>query len=270
MKILYHIRKLTPLLFDYYPGAAVGYSVRKLDKDYKGYCMEVRRSSDNVTKNIGFVNNALNETSLLNFVGSGNGYVRTWYDQSGNGNNAVQPSEASQPTIVVSGSILKDNNKPAVYFNGISNYMPMTTPVEADTDFSTFSVIHRDTGANYMFIFTTDIPSYVGPYSAFQFNATTYCCNTKMSSYYAENIFEQVLYSTFAVSYVNYMFKNSVSKTLLNPGGTFPNDIDVIGRRGGTYYAKGYIQEGIWYQSDQMVNREGVESNINTFFSIFT
>jgi hypothetical protein len=36
------------------------------------------------------------------------GFVETWYDQSGNGNNAVQATAASQPKIVNAGSLLAD------------------------------------------------------------------------------------------------------------------------------------------------------------------
>jgi len=50
---------------------------------------------------------------------TGDGYVTTWYDQSGNKNNAIQATTSAQPKIVdgVNG-IIKENNKPVIQFDG--------------------------------------------------------------------------------------------------------------------------------------------------------
>jgi hypothetical protein len=59
-----------------------GWSLRKLRSSYSGFCLEVRRSSDNALQNIGFDSNGLIDTaSLLSFVGAGSGFVRTLYNQ---------------------------------------------------------------------------------------------------------------------------------------------------------------------------------------------
>lgn len=107
----------TPLLLDLYSGSSVAYSLRKLSSTYSGNCIRVRRSSDNAEQNIGFVSNVLDTASLLTFVGANNGFVTTWYDQSGNNINATQTVASSQPLIVSSGVLNVVNNKPSVYFN---------------------------------------------------------------------------------------------------------------------------------------------------------
>jgi hypothetical protein len=53
-----------------------------------------------------------------------NGFVTTWYDQSGNTRNATQTTAASQPAIVRSGVIELDNGKPALYFSGSNSLVP--------------------------------------------------------------------------------------------------------------------------------------------------
>jgi hypothetical protein len=96
------------------------YSVRKLDKDYTGYCMKVRRSSDNAEQDIGFSGNDLDTSSLATFCGSGSGFVVTWYDQSGNSRNATQSTSANQPRIFNSGTLETDGDtggKASLYFN---------------------------------------------------------------------------------------------------------------------------------------------------------
>jgi hypothetical protein len=60
-------------------------------------------------------------------VGAGNGFVRTWYDQSGNGRDATQATQANQPRIVNSGSVLTQNGKPAVFFNSSPTIQKLAT-----------------------------------------------------------------------------------------------------------------------------------------------
>jgi hypothetical protein len=115
-----------PLLLDLYPNAATAYSVRKLRTAYTGDCIRVRRSSDNAEQNIGFVNNELDTTSLLSFVGANNGFVTTWYDQSGNGNDVTQTTAANQPKIVSSGVLELQNSKPTMVFDGSNDILLRT------------------------------------------------------------------------------------------------------------------------------------------------
>jgi hypothetical protein len=106
-------------LLDSYPGAAAAYSVRLLKSDYTGSAIRVRRSSDNAEQNIGFTAlGNLDTTSLTTFCSGTNGFVTTWYDQSGNGYNVTQSTAGNQPQIVSSGSILLVNGKPAIFSNG--------------------------------------------------------------------------------------------------------------------------------------------------------
>ena len=50
------------------------------------------------------------------FDNSVNGFVETWYDQSGNGNNLTQATASKQPTIVTSGAINTRNSQPIIKF----------------------------------------------------------------------------------------------------------------------------------------------------------
>ena len=97
------------------------YSLRKVNSSYTGNCVQVRRSSDNAVANIGFVSNALDTSSLLTFVGSGNdGFVSVWYDQSGFGRNVSQATAANQPGIVGNGVVVREGTSPALWFSGSS------------------------------------------------------------------------------------------------------------------------------------------------------
>lgn len=82
---------------------------RKLRRSYGGSCLRVRRSSDDAEQDIGF-NDAssyfayrLDTGAISSFCGASNGYVVTWYDQSGNGRNRTQSTQARQPLIYLGG-----------------------------------------------------------------------------------------------------------------------------------------------------------------------
>jgi hypothetical protein len=73
-------------------------------------------------------------------VGAGNnGFVVTWYDQSGNARNATQSTAANQPQIVSSGSVIKINNKPALSFDSTNDLLTVASST------ATFKFLHDGT-----------------------------------------------------------------------------------------------------------------------------
>ena len=99
------------------------YSLRRMRADYAGFCIRVRRSSDNTELNIGFVGNVINTAALLAFVGAGDGFVVTKYDQSGNAFNATQATAANQPRIVSAGVLNIVNLRSSLSFDGTNHFM---------------------------------------------------------------------------------------------------------------------------------------------------
>jgi len=104
-------------VLDLFTGAFSGFSLRRLSKNHIGAAIRVRRSSDNTERDIGFVDGELDTRSLISFCGSGNGFVKVWYDQAGSGINALQLTTATQPQIVVNGTVNIENGKPAMIFS---------------------------------------------------------------------------------------------------------------------------------------------------------
>lgn len=99
-----------------YETSACGYSVRKIDNNYSGYCLKVRRSSDDAELDIGFNNEEIDESSINSFVGNGDGYISVWYDQSGNSRNLKQIDKTKQPKIIISGNIVTVNERFSILF----------------------------------------------------------------------------------------------------------------------------------------------------------
>jgi hypothetical protein len=119
--------------------SAVAYSLRKLRCAYAGSAIQVRRSSDNATSNIGFTAlGDLDTIALKTFVGLGNsGFVTIWYDQSGNGVNVSPPAIANQPRIVNAGFVDRKNGQPTIFFDGINDYFTTNSfPIAGYTGFT--------------------------------------------------------------------------------------------------------------------------------------
>jgi hypothetical protein len=64
--------------------------------------------------------------ALLSFVGSGSGFVTTWYDQSGSGRDAVQATANLQPQIVSNGVIQTQNGRPTVAQSLATQSLPIS------------------------------------------------------------------------------------------------------------------------------------------------
>jgi len=102
-------------ILDSLPATAATYSVRRLRSAYTGPLIRVRRSSDNTEQDIGpTLGGNLNTTTLTTFCGANSCFVTTWYDQSGNANNATQTTNANQPRIVNAGVVETFNSRAGI------------------------------------------------------------------------------------------------------------------------------------------------------------
>lgn len=273
------------LLLDQYSGALFALSLRKLDRDYLGNAIRVRRSSDNSEQDIGFVSGALDESALLSFVGAGNGFIVKIYDQSGNGNDAIQPATANQPRIVISGAIIKTNGKPTIDF-GLSTddwflYFPNGL-FNGATSLAQFFVMQLNASVGNGGIFATDTPSSngyqiiqsatVNQEGRFNMNGVSYNSNTN-DAYNMWNVNLQSLTSVIANSSSTQAYKNNTAVTMTRTT-AMPTLTSVTRYAIGKYYntsgfLSGKIQEFVAYDTDQASNRNAISTNINDFYSIY-
>lgn len=123
----------TDLLLDNYP-ATVAYSLRRIRTAYTGNLIEIERTSDNTTLNVGYLaSNALDTSAINTFCSGTTCRVRTWYDQSGNGLNAQQTTHASQP-IIYAGTVIREGLQPAVRFDGTQELSATDNDLLSATD----------------------------------------------------------------------------------------------------------------------------------------
>ncbi len=141
------------LILDRVPGAVFAYSTRLLSSNYFGPCLKVRRSSDNTTQDIYFVGGSIDVTSLQTFCSGTNGFVDTWYDQSGRSVNMVQSTVGSQPQIVVSGTINSMIGGYYLDFDGSNDFFENASgPVVSSSFFVSYALTKLDTTASQLII----------------------------------------------------------------------------------------------------------------------
>lgn len=84
-------------LLDAFTGVSAAYSLQRLRGGHSGSAVRVRRSSDNAEEN--YTSEQINSGTLSAWLGASTGYVVTWFDQSGNGNDVTQATAANQPQV---------------------------------------------------------------------------------------------------------------------------------------------------------------------------
>lgn len=284
-------------LLDTFPSAAAAYSTRLLRLGYTGNCIRVRRSNDNSEQDIGFdLYGNLDESSLSTFVGANNGFVTTFYDQSGNGRNATQTTAANQPRIVNSGIIDKINNRPALIFDGSNDVLTVASSTSA------FNFLHNGTESAVVFVGNADVSTLTGyfgnngissgnvgfcighdptyaPYifisrgSSGQIVVATTTVNNSISSslfmIYADVDADNSTNSNRANLYINNStsLNNTFGATATTNNASFDFQIGSFGNN--VAVLDGSVQELVLYSTNQSANRTNIQNHLNTYYGIY-
>ena len=188
------------------------------------------------------------------------GAVTTFYDQTGNGNDATNSTESEQPLVVSAGTLVEENSKAAILPDGIDDELQMS----AQTLKSVFVVDEPETAQNGV----------LGGYLATMTTKLVYRTNASLENTFSGTITDQALFSVFAEGASDprsiNAFRNGTAATN-NPRSLNlnTNSGHLLSRGGGGYYSK-KVQEIIIFDSDQKANRTGMETNINDHFDIYT
>jgi len=262
-------------LLDYYTGSAAAYSLRSLSTSTTNV-VKVRRSGDDAELDFtaSEVSNGTLEAWVVAGGGTEDGFVTTWYDQSGNANNATQATAANQPKIVSSGTLVTENGKAAVDFDGSDALATSGYIVQLSANDATVFAVRSVTAVSDGDYLLTE-GDVVSPYSSnfilggpngldvLWVNATTFgsiavAQQDLLAFTYDGTNFQAYLNGAIAGSAVTATVNSEVfDRTVIGASA----DVSI--------FFTGKIQEIITYKSDQSANRTGIEANINAHYNIY-
>ena len=251
------------------PNPVAAYSLRSLTGG-DPRVVRVRRSSDNNEED--FNVSEVNSGALVSFVGSGNnGFVETWYDQSGNGRDLVQTTADNQPKIVDSGSLITNGG---ILFDGSTSVLPFSNFL----DFNSSNAMSIFTAQSV----TTNINGHtLGTSNNFGVGIST----SRIGFFIAENspaiTYDSVSSTDTSLFVIIHNgtsndpnlsgFVNGSAGTTTSQGNLLRNrNFQKIGARGPlNNFFSGRIEEIIIYLSDLSSERVDIETNINNHYTIF-
>ena len=258
-------------LLDTYTGAAAGYSVRRIASSATNL-MRIREDSGDTETDIGYDSNGdLDLAAIASHCGTANGFVVSWVDQSGNGNDADQSTTTSQPKIYdgTTQAVVTENNEPALDFDGTN----------------ALNISVTGTVTNFTAFFVRGFATYPNTFqNGFHYKARGIGYNQSGGSGYkiahlingTAAVQRADSYPTTTGQSLDYflnqseLYRNSAAQTLQSGTGYTANTTSVIGGwKESSQNITATIQELIIYESDESSNRTGIETNINSEYLIY-
>jgi len=182
----------------------IGYSLgKKQSTAYTGHGAKLRRASDNTELIVDYVNNIFDRASAKSFCASTTCFCHILYDNSGNGNNAVQDTATKQAQYVDSDFF---NYPSLVFSSGTSQYYWLTTPITLTSGFSWQACMKKTSG---------NILGFLGTYN------TT---NSYLMSYTTDNVYTSEPNRQRLSSGLGGMGKGSILVTYATGGSFFQNN----------------------------------------------
>lgn len=256
------------LPLDAYNTNPVGaYGLRKLRTNYTGNCIRIRRASDNTETDIGFTaTGVVNTSSIATFCSGTTGYITTFYDQSGAGNNATQITAAQQMVIYELGAVPTINGRPAAYSaNGIMGYLINKT---SSVQISTHIVITSIEAAPQWTIWQNGTNQYAivadAPDSGIIYSQAT--AGTDFVNGSLADLSTRLR--------VRNAFPQNQCKLLSQcgwtPSSTWGAQINILNYPDATYKFQGYLQEFILYYNNTLQFRQAIEGNIREYYRLWS
>lgn len=275
-----------PLLIDQYAGARAAYSVRKLKHGYTGAALRVRRSNDNAEQDIGFDSSGnLDESALTTFTGANSGFVTKWYDQSGNGYDAPQTTNANQPRIVNAGTIDKLNGQPAFGYVSTGHLVIVSSNMLRNVDHAELYLVgsSSSTGTRILWYAMNNASAARFFLSKNFVTAARFGISARrldgdtvgtMSSNTADNANQALVCAVAEYSTRNGILRQNGAQvgsnaTLTTQGFTSDTNSSNIWFGGRASTNDTVLQEVIVYTQNQSSNRAAIEDNINGYFDIY-
>jgi hypothetical protein len=199
------------------------------------------------------------------------GFVETWYDQSGNGNDAVQATANDQPRIVISGNLVTSSNGlPAIRVNAQAESFDLDSNIALGNFSLFYAVEHTAFGTAVSWLSDNNGAAYIR-YTPTAYNVDTGVIdngyiNLDVTLATANNYLISAIRGS---GIIELSVSGSVQSNTDSNAGTL--NVQKMFQRGNneTQGLNGYAQELIIYPTDKTANRVAIETNINDHYNIY-
>ena len=278
---------VTPRPLDLLPNAALAKALRALSvATLTSPIIKVRRTSDNaqadvyadlstpwaeVTLNSPIVvtSGSSSAVTLGGFCAGTNGAVVTWYDQSGLARHATQATTGAQPLLVQGGELVKENGRPALFFDGVDDFFNIPAGISLGNGFSFFYFSGAAvSGAGSPLLGTTlnnfslRLPEPTIGRLRVSLNTSYIDADFDANQPTARGVCSVIIDSDTVYGAINGIHPPPVSGSPITA-----TPMTVIGRRG-TTYALGRISEIVAYNSNKLTTRAAITAAQARYFGI--
>jgi hypothetical protein len=261
----------------------IGRNAETGDNDYGGTIQEIiiytSDQSDNRTAIEANIGETYGITGIPAYDNTVDGFVETWYDQSGNGNDATQSVAASQPKIVDGGTLATKLGQPSINFTTDSAVLLSDSFSITETESAVFAIWqpaqdsattvqsrHRTLFGNASSEIYIGTPNADSQMSFKRFGAVK-TFTLGLASLNTPNL-HAFVGTTAGVDY--YFNGSSIYSDTATGTNSIRNHLRIGSKQNlATHDTEGYISELIIYDSDQSANRSGIETNINDHYNIY-
>lgn len=204
----------------------------------------------------------------------GNGFVTTWYDQSGSSNNGVMNIAVNQCQVVLNGNLILDPNTNRITTIWGTKFYNFPIPfISPNTQYLTLAVINRTT-TNNIFVSMGNVGGLGtangqcpvlwrtnGNVDSSMQSLVTHGTTTTIGAYL---ITSEKNSANLKTVYLN----NVALATTATEAPSSGTNLFYFGRQGSNYTG-GRVAEFIHYSSDQSANRVAIETNIDNYWNIY-
>jgi hypothetical protein len=214
-----------------------------------------------------------------------NGLVETWYDQSGNGNDATQSTAGNQPQIVVNGGqVIETQGKPAIGFqqtdtsSSNQEFLNTTSDVSVQAMYATLSI--KDTNIDEQTVvghgsdnnkFIAIIKQAANPSSAPRVRETS--TDLKYSAPSDAELDTGIVFSYNRNASNNNVVRINNGNSAITSGTDTNLNTDIViqmvgARTGGLDSWRGNMQEVILFDRDTEDDRADLQNDMANFYNI--
>jgi hypothetical protein len=214
------------------------------------------------------------ESNINNYYGlytfQGDGFVETWYDQSGNGNDATQATAANQPAIVQNGGLSSDG----LFFDGSNDSFEATDITNVNFPATVVSVSETNSTGTNRALYSLNNDS--NACNGFYRSTNKYAINNGTTTLAGSETY------TTGVHRLKFDLFNSASSagfsnSVLDISGDIGTQVSQVThfriagslKTGITTPHSGTIKEIILYTSDKSSDRTDIETEINNHYNIY-